>query len=38
MGLFGMAGKDIGVDLGTANVLVTIKGKGESHLLLRLIN
>jgi len=28
MGLFGMAGKDIGVDLGTANVLVTIKGKG----------
>ena len=28
MGLFGMTGKDIGVDLGTANVLVTIKGKG----------
>jgi len=28
MGLFGMTGKDIGVDLGTANVLVIIKGKG----------
>lgn len=28
MSLFGMTGKDIGVDLGTANVLVTIKGKG----------
>lgn len=23
-----MLGKDIGIDLGTANILVTIKGKG----------
>lgn len=28
MSIFGITGKDIGVDLGTANVLVTIKGKG----------
>lgn len=28
MKLFGMGGKDIGIDLGTANMLVTIKGKG----------
>ena len=26
--LFGLGNKDIGIDLGTANVLVTIKGKG----------
>lgn len=26
--LFGMNSKDIGIDLGTANILVTIKGKG----------
>ena len=28
MNLFGLKGKDIGIDLGTANTLVTIKGKG----------
>ena len=28
MKLFNFGGKDIGVDLGTANVLVTLKGKG----------
>ena len=28
MKLFGLGNKDIGIDLGTANVLVTIKGKG----------
>ncbi len=28
MKLFGIGGKDIGVDLGTANILVTLKGKG----------
>lgn len=25
---FGLTSKDIGIDLGTANVLVTLKGKG----------
>jgi actin-like ATPase involved in cell morphogenesis len=28
MSLFSFKGKDIGIDLGTANILVTIKGKG----------
>ena len=28
MKLFNFGGKDIGIDLGTANILVTIKGKG----------
>ena len=28
MGLFGFNSKDIGIDLGTANILVTLKGKG----------
>ena len=28
MKLFNFRGKDIGIDLGTANMLVTIKGKG----------
>ena len=28
MGLFNLGGKDIGIDLGTANILVTLKGKG----------
>ena len=28
MKLFGIGSKDIGIDLGTANILVTIKGKG----------
>ena len=28
MKLFGLGNKDIGIDLGTANVLVTVKGKG----------
>ena len=28
MKLFNFGGKDIGIDLGTANVLVTLKGKG----------
>lgn len=28
MGFFGLKNKDIGIDLGTANILVTIKGKG----------
>ena len=28
MGLFNLGNKDIGVDLGTANMLVTLKGKG----------
>lgn len=28
MRLFGLGSKDIGIDLGTANVLVTLKGKG----------
>ena len=28
MGLFGFGSKDIGIDLGTANILVTLKGKG----------
>ena len=28
MKLFNFGGKDIGVDLGTANILVTLKGKG----------
>ena len=28
MGLFTFGGKDIGIDLGTANILVTLKGKG----------
>lgn len=28
MGLFNFSGKDIGIDLGTANILVSIKGKG----------
>ena len=26
--LFGLKSKDIGIDLGTANTLVTLKGKG----------
>jgi len=28
MGLFSFSSKDIGIDLGTANILVTLKGKG----------
>lgn len=28
MGLFSLKSKDIGIDLGTANTLVTLKGKG----------
>ena len=28
MKLFGLGSKDIGIDLGTANMLVTLKGKG----------
>lgn len=28
MKLFSFGGKDIGIDLGTANILVTLKGKG----------
>ncbi len=28
MRLFGLGSKDIGMDLGTANILVTLKGKG----------
>lgn len=28
MKLFNLASKEIGIDLGTANLLVTIKGKG----------
>lgn len=28
MGLFNLGSKDIGIDLGTANILVTLKGKG----------
>lgn len=28
MKLFNLGGKDIGIDLGTANILVTLKGKG----------
>ena len=28
MGLFGLSSKDIGIDLGTSNILVTMKGKG----------
>ena len=28
MKLFNFGGKDIGIDLGTANILVTLKGKG----------
>jgi len=28
MKLFNFKGKDIGIDLGTANILVTLKGKG----------
>lgn len=28
MNVFGLRGKDIGIDLGTANTLVTLKGKG----------
>jgi rod shape-determining protein MreB len=28
MSLFNFKGKDIGIDLGTANILVTLKGKG----------
>ena len=28
MNLFSLKSKDIGIDLGTANTLVTIKGKG----------
>ena len=28
MGLFDFKGKDIGIDLGTANILVTVQGKG----------
>lgn len=28
MKLFSFKGKDIGIDLGTANILVTLKGKG----------
>ena len=26
--MFGLGSKDIGIDLGTANILVTLKGKG----------
>ena len=28
LNLFNFSGKDIGIDLGTANILVTLKGKG----------
>ena len=28
MGILNFASKDIGIDLGTANTLVTVKGKG----------
>jgi len=28
MGIFNLKSRDIGVDLGTANILVTIKGRG----------
>lgn len=28
MGLFNLGSKDIGIDLGTANILVTLRGKG----------
>ena len=28
MRLFGFGSKDIGIDLGTANILVTVRGKG----------
>lgn len=28
MKFFGIRSKDIGIDLGTANILVTLKGKG----------
>ena len=28
MKLFGLGSKDIGIDLGTANILVIVKGKG----------
>ena len=28
MSFFGLGSKDIGIDLGTANILVTLKGKG----------
>ena len=28
MGLFSLGSKDIGIDLGTSNIIVTIKGKG----------
>ena len=28
MGIINLNSKDIGIDLGTANILVTIKGKG----------
>ena len=28
MRLFGLGSRDIGIDLGTANILVTLKGKG----------
>ena len=28
MKLFGFGSKDIGIDLGTANILVTVRGKG----------
>ena len=28
MKLFSFGSKDIGIDLGTANILVTVKGKG----------
>ena len=28
MKLFNLSSKDIGIDLGTANILVTLKGKG----------
>lgn len=28
MGFFNFGSKDIGIDLGTANMLVTLKGKG----------
>ena len=37
MKFFGLGSKDIGIDLGTANILVTLKGKGiilnEQHLV-----
>ena len=28
MNLFGLNSKDIGIDLGTANIIITLKGKG----------